>query len=114
MSEAASVIALLAEKREAFDRRVLAALHDGRERYSVEVAEILGLGARGFVRAGNRLRELEKQGALVSRFVTGAQCASKSGLGRRYYRAIETSAAVIGHEAAQANTDPDAAAEGSP
>ncbi len=88
----AQAIANLLATRAAFDQRILALLGDGRERYSVEVAEAMGLGLRGYARAGNRLRQLEAGGALVSRFVEGKDCGGRSGLGRRYFRIVSARA----------------------
>lgn len=71
---------------QALRERVRALMADGVERYSVEVADALGLDVRRtYSQVAYALKALELEGVLTSRF----ESAPRSGLGRRYYRWAE-------------------------
>jgi predicted transcriptional regulator len=75
---------------QALERRLLAHLSDGRERYSVELAELCGLSRRGISRVTGRLKVLEQRGLVTSRLLP----ALRTGLGRRYYKRASTQSEV--------------------
>lgn len=80
-------LAQLLSDRAELRKRILALFEDGAERYSVEVADQLGVSRVGLI---HYLDVFERAGKLTSRFVPGDELQPPGRMGRRYFRKATT------------------------